>query len=130
MEKFSEIASNINISVKTVLNHDISIIDQSRFFYNYYIDIENSNSFAVRLLRRHWEIYDSLHPKRVIDGDGVVGLTPILMANERFSYSSGCDLYSEMGKMRGYYVFERLDNQIEFTVDVPEFDLIFFGKMN
>ena len=130
MEKFSEIAAKIKVSVTTVLNRDISIIDQSRFFYNYHIDIENFNPFAVRLLRRHWEIYDSLHPLRVIDGDGVVGLTPVIMANDRFSYSSGCDLYSEMGKMYGYYVFERLDDQREFTVDVPEFELIFFGKLN
>lgn len=130
MEKFREIASRIKISVNTVLNLDISIIDQSRFFYNYHIRIDNLNAFPVRLLRRHWEIYDSLHPMRIVDGEGVVGLTPVLNSGDKFSYSSGCDLYSEMGRMRGYYVFERLDTNQEFVVEVPDFDLIFYGKMN
>lgn len=130
MEKISETAARIKISVNTALNLDISIIDQSRFFYNYQVQIENFNVFPVRLLRRHWEIYDSLHPVRVVDGDGVVGLTPILNSGEKFAYSSGCDLYSEMGRMRGFYIFERLDDNQEFIVDVPQFDLIFFGKLN
>ena len=130
MESVNKISQGISISVSTELNETISIVDQSRFFYDYHIDISNNNPFPVRLLRRHWEISDSLHPKREVDGDGVVGLTPVINPGESFTYSSGCDLYSELGKMKGFYVFERLDNGMEFKVDIPEFSLIFFGKLN
>ena len=130
MEQLSHTTSGIQISVSTVLNEDISIIDQGRFFYNYHISIVNTNPFPVRLLRRHWEIYDSLHPLRFVDGDGVVGLSPLLHSGERFAYSSGCDLYSEIGNMSGYYVFQRLDTLEEIKVVIPKFDLIFHGKLN
>jgi ApaG protein len=130
MEKISKITAGIKITVITQLNEEISIIDQSRFFFNYHIKIVNTNNFTVRLLSRHWEIYDSLHPLRHVDGEGVVGLTPLIQAGEQFSYSSGCDLYSEIGSMSGFYMFERLDSQEKFKVDVPRFDMIFYGKLN
>lgn len=130
MEQLSLITSGIRISVSAVLNDDRSIIDQGRFFHNYFIRIVNTNPFPVRLLRRHWEIYDSLHPLRHVDGDGVVGLSPVLQCGEHFEYSSGCDLYSEIGSMSGYYVFLRLDTLEEIKVVIPKFDLIFHGKLN
>lgn len=130
MEQTSKLKDRILISVDTELNLERSFVDQGRFFYNYRIRIHNNTSCSVRLLSRHWEIYDSLHPTRYIDGEGVVGLTPDLSPNEHFSYTSGCDLYSEIGSMSGYYVFERSDTKEVFQVEIPPFELIFFGKMN
>lgn len=130
MESISHIASGIKISVQSHLNEDVSIVDQNRFFFNYHVQIVNNNDFPVRLLRRHWEIFDSLHPLRIVDGEGVVGLSPLLKPGDHFSYSSGCDLYSELGSMVGYYIFERLDNLQEFRVPIPKFDLIFYGRLN
>lgn len=130
MQSISKISSGIRISVQTILNMEVSLVDQNRFFYNYHITIENINPYPVCLLKRHWEIFDSLHELRVVDGDGVVGLTPVIQPNEKFSYSSGCDMFSEVGFMKGYYTFERLDKNLYFEVEVPKFDLIFFGKLN
>ncbi len=130
MDAVSQISSGILVSVEISLNLDISIIDQSRFFYNYHILMVNKNNYPVRLLRRHWNIFDSLHGLRTVDGDGVVGLTPLIDSNDKFSYSSGCDMYSEIGYMSGHYVFQRIDTSEEFVVEIPKFDLIFFGKLN
>lgn len=130
MDKISITSAGIQISVQTNLNEEISIVDQSKFFYNYHIQIVNTNGYPVRLLKRHWEIYDSLHPMRFVDGEGVVGLTPLIPSGEHFSYSSGCDLHSEIGFMRGFYIFERMDTMKEFRVEIPKFDLIFYGKLN
>jgi ApaG protein len=130
METISHVASGIKISVQTQLNEEATSVDQNRFFFNYHIQILNNNDFPVRLLRRHWEIFDSLHPRRIVDGEGVVGLSPLLKPGGYFSYSSGCDLYSELGSMKGYYIFERLDILQEFHVPIPKFDLIFYGRLN
>jgi ApaG protein len=126
----NKISSGIKISVQVSLNEDISIIEQSRFFFNYQITIENNNPFAVQLLRRHWEIFDSLHMPRIVDGEGVIGLTPLLEPSQSFSYTSGCDLHSEIGFMEGYYTFLNLVNGDTFEVEIPRFDMCFYGKLN
>lgn len=130
MTTHNKISSGIKISVQVTLNEDISIIEQSRFFFNYQVTIENCNTYSVQLLRRHWEIFDSLHAPRTVDGEGVVGLTPMLNPGDIFSYSSGCDLFSEIGYMEGYYTFLNLLNDETFEVDIPRFDMCFYGKLN
>jgi ApaG protein len=130
MKKFIQIQSNIEIQVKTAFNPEVSIIESNRFFYNYHITIANNNSFSIKLLSRTWEIFDSLHAIRKIQGDGVVGLQPTIYPNDKFSYRSGCDLYSEIGSMRGSYTFERLDTHELFDLPIPEFSLIYFAKLN
>lgn len=126
----SKISSGIKISVQVSLNEDISIIAQSRFFFNYQITIENTNPYSVQLQRRHWEIFDSLHMPRIVDGVGVIGLTPILESGQSFSYTSGCDLHSEVGYMEGYYTFVNMVNGDAFEVEIPRFDMCFYGKLN
>jgi len=130
MTTHHKISSGIKISVQVTLNEDISIVEQSRFFFNYHITIENANVFAVQLLSRHWEIFDSLHAPRIVDGQGVVGLTPILEPGSTFSYTSGCDLFSEIGFMTGHYTFLNLVNGDTFEVEIPRFDMYFYGKLN
>ncbi|MCX8081255.1 MAG: Co2+/Mg2+ efflux protein ApaG [Bacteroidia bacterium] len=126
----------------SITTHDIRVSVESRFlfersdpknnfyFFVYFITIENHSPFTVQLLRRHWEITDSLGEKRMVDGEGVVGETPILEPGKFYTYNSGCDLKSEFGKMRGYYIFKRLFDEKEFLVTIPEFVLEVKGKWN
>lgn len=130
MTTHNKIYSGIKISVQVSLNEDISIVEQSRFFFNYEISMENNNPFAVQLLSRHWEIFDSLQAPRKIDGQGVVGLCPILEPTHSFSYTSGCDLFSEIGFMEGFYTFLNLVNGETFQVEIPRFEMYFYGKLN
>jgi ApaG protein len=60
----------------------------------------------------------------------VVGLTPILESGSTFSYTSGCDLFSEIGFMTGHYTFLNLVNGDTFEVEIPRFDMYFYGKLN
>ena len=96
----------------------------------YFITIENKSDFSVQLLRRHWDIFDSIGDKRVVDGDGVVGETPVLEPGQKFEYNSGCNLTSELGYMKGYYTLIKLTDGKEFNVDIPQFDLIVPAKLN
>ena len=95
----------VKISVETLYRKDLSNVRNNMFFFNYRIVIENMNTYEVQLISRYWFIFDSLNPSKEISGDGVVGEQPILQAGQKHVYVSGCDLRSEIGYMRGYYMF-------------------------
>ncbi|MDX2359854.1 MAG: Co2+/Mg2+ efflux protein ApaG [Crocinitomicaceae bacterium] len=124
------ITSGIQISVNTQYRPDLSDIVASNYFFNYRIDIENTNSFEVQLMTRDWYIFDSLNESRYVNGQGVIGEQPILKPGERYSYSSGCDLLSDVGLMKGFYTFKNLVDGELFQVFVPTFKLEQPGKMN
>ena len=120
----------VKISVESVYRKDLSNPENSVFFFNYRVEVENTNSFDVQLLNRHWLIFDSLNPSREIKGDGVVGAQPIIKAGDKYAYVSGCDLHSEMGSMRGFYSFMKLDTNEIFKVSIPKFNMITAPKLN
>lgn len=82
------------------------------------------------LISRDWYIFDSLNEVRVVSGPGVVGEQPILKPGETFTYTSGCDLRSEVGQMKGFYTFKNLIDGELFQVYVPDFSLTYPGKLN
>ena len=120
----------VKISVESLYRKDLSNVENSMFFFNYRIVMENLNSYKVQLVSRYWFIFDSLNPAKEVSGDGVVGEQPILDPGQKHVYVSGCDLNSEVGYMRGYYIFERLDTKERFRVEVPKFELYSKLKMN
>lgn len=124
------ITSGIKISVQTQYRADLSQVESSSYFFNYRIDIENKNNYDVQLISRDWYIFDSLSEARVISGLGVIGEQPILKPGEKYTYTSGCDLNSEVGKMKGFYTFKNLMDGELFQVFVPEFKLQYPGKLN
>jgi ApaG protein len=124
------ITEGIKISVRTKFRDDLSCVEEQHFFFNYHIEIENHNSFAVQLLQREWFIFDSLQDSKQISGTGVIGEQPILKSSEQFCYDSGCELNSEIGYMRGQYTFINLFNGKIFLVDIPMFNLTFPPFMN
>ncbi len=124
------LTSGIQISVKTSFRTDLSEIIESQFFFNYRIEIENTNSFDVQLLSRDWYIFDSLKSARYVNGPGVIGEQPILRPGEKYSYSSGCDLQSEIGMMKGFYTLRNLTDGELFEVFVPTFKLEYPPKLN
>jgi ApaG protein len=122
--------SGIQISVQANFRQDLSEVMESRYFFNYMIEIQNTNSFSVQLQSRDWYIFDSLSEARYVNGPGVIGEQPILKPGERFSYSSGCDLNAEIGMMKGFYTFKNLVDNGLFEVFVPSFKLEFPPKLN
>jgi ApaG protein len=120
----------VKISVESLYRKDLSNVGNSMFFFNYRIVIENMNPFEVQLISRYWFIFDSLNPSKEIAGEGIVGEQPILESGQKHVYVSGCDLHSEIGYMRGYYVFERMDTNERFKVAVPKFELVAKLKLN
>ena len=126
----SKISEGIEISVETFYQFDYSNPANHEFMFAYRITIENHNSFTVKLLKRQWFIFDSNGEHREVDGEGVVGVQPVLKSAEQFQYVSGCNLKTEMGKMHGYYTMENQNNKEIFTVKIHAFEMIVPAKMN
>lgn len=120
----------VKISVESVFRKDLSNTENSVFFFNYRVEIENTNSFDMQLLTRHWLIFDSLNPSREVKGDGVVGVQPIIKSGDKYTYVSGCDLHSEMGSMKGFYSIMKLDTNEIFKVAIPKFNMVTAPKLN
>jgi ApaG protein len=121
---------NIEISVEARYWPQNSLPRENHYFFIYYITIENKSDHTVQLLRRHWDIFDSNGEKRTVDGEGVVGETPVLEPGNKFEYNSGCNLTSEIGSMKGFYTLIQLADNREFIVDIPRFNLVVPAKLN
>jgi ApaG protein len=126
----SLISEGVQVSVETFYQPDYSNPLQYEFMFAYRISIENHNAFPLQLHRRHWYIFDSNGSYREVEGEGVVGVQPTLQPGEKYQYVSGCNLRTEMGKMRGSYQMENLHNKKIFSVDIPEFEMIAPCKNN
>lgn len=126
----SKISEGVEISVETFYQNDYSNPIAGEFMFAYRITIENHNSFTVKLLRRHWQIFDSNSEYREVEGDGVIGMQPVIAPGEHYQYVSGCNLKTEIGKMSGSYTMQDLDTMREFQVKIPAFDLIVPTKLN
>jgi uncharacterized protein affecting Mg2+/Co2+ transport len=87
----------IFIGVETEFLPQQSDSMQFNFVFMYTILIENKSNDIVQLIKRKWEIADSNGDKRIVEGEGVIGEKPILLPNEKYTYSSGCNLASDYG---------------------------------
>ncbi|HMO33509.1 MAG TPA: Co2+/Mg2+ efflux protein ApaG [Lacibacter sp.] len=126
----SAVTEGVTISVETFYQPDHSNPLSGDYMFAYRITVENNNTFPVRLLRRHWYIFDSNGSWKEVDGEGVVGVQPVIQPSDQYQYVSGCGLKSEMGKMHGYYLMENLQNRKQFQANIPLFEMMAPFKAN
>ncbi len=112
------LTQGVEISVKTAYQPSHSTPRENYYFFTYTITIENKNDFSVQLISRHWHIYDSNGDYRQVQGEGVVGEQPIIEPNKKYSYTSGCNLKTEIGKMSGTYSMLRLFDEKTFEAKI------------
>ena len=124
------ITNDVYISVETAYQQPATPHGQQQHMFAYRITIHNQGFHTLKLLRRHWFITDVNHENTEVEGEGVVGLQPVLEPGESHQYVSGCAIESEFGKMSGTYLMERqLDGQL-FNVAIPEFYLVAPFRLN
>lgn len=126
----TQVTHGIKISVETKFHTEHSNPDNRNFLFLYHISIENKSDYTVKLISRHWDIFDSSSEYSQVDGDGVVGEQPVLEPGEVFEYGSACDLTTDIGKMSGKYLMERKIDKARFYVNIPEFELIVPQRLN
>lgn len=124
------ISEGIMVNVEVFYQPEYSNPLQNEYMFAYRITLENYNAYPVKLLRRQWHIFDSNGTYREVEGEGVVGVQPVLQPAEIYQYMSGCNLSTEMGKMKGTYEMENLNTHKKFQVIIPEFEMIVPSKTN
>jgi ApaG protein len=125
-----KVTEGVKVSVETFYQPDYSNPVNSEYMFAYRITIENNNAYPVKLLRRHWHIFDSNGSHREVEGEGVVGVQPQITPGEQYQYISGCNLRTEMGKMYGTYLMENIPSKKQFHVNIPMFEMVVPFKMN
>ncbi len=120
----TEITEGVKVTVETEYQPDYSSPSQSHYVFTYQVTIENNSQHTVKLLRRHWHIHDIGFPKREVEGDGVIGKQPVLEPGNTHRYVSGCNLKSGIGKMKGAYLMQRIMDDHQLEVVIPEFTMM------
>lgn len=112
---------DIKVSVKT--QYEGYIAAHQKYAFAYTILIENNSQTTVQLLRRHWYIKEANGVNREVEGEGVIGLQPVLAPGDTHEYSSWCPIDAEMGEMSGSFLMERIADNHLMKVRVPLFKL-------
>ncbi|MCB1966710.1 Co2+/Mg2+ efflux protein ApaG [Accumulibacter sp.] len=92
------------------------------YVFAYTITLENVGTVAAQLISRHWIITDASGEVQEVRGLGVVGRQPLLQPGEKFEYTSGCQLETPVGTMRGSYQMTAVDGR-QFDAEIREFTL-------
>ena len=101
---------------------DQSDPDAERYVFAYTITLENTGTVAAQLISRHWLITDGNSNVQEVRGLGVIGEQPLLRPGEKYEYTSGCQLDTPVGVMRGTYQMMAEDGTA-FEAEIPAFTL-------
>jgi len=81
-------------------------------------DAPKRDSCKLRL--RHWRITNALNVDTV-DGEGVIGLYPVMEPGANFEYQSCCPMPTANGFMEGSFTMRLLEDNSEFDIVVPRY---------
>lgn len=112
----------ISVTVRSQYLPEHSSSHDGTHAFAYTITLRNEGRIAAQLISRYWRIEDETDKLVEVSGLGVVGRQPLLAPGETFEYTSGCQIASPRGTMRGEYFFVAEDGH-RFEVPVPQFVL-------
>lgn len=120
----------IKVSVRPFYLPEESDPRQDRYIFAYEITITNEGARAAQLVDRHWVIKDAWNQVEEVQGEGVVGYTPLLEPGETFTYQSYCPLPTAYGFMKGTYGMVRPDDGERFEATIAPFVLLPHWALN
>jgi ApaG protein len=103
------LTEGIRVTVRSAYVADRSAPLAKRYVFAYTVQISNEGTEPAQLRTRHWVIRDGTGKVEEVRGPGVVGRQPYLSPGEQFEYTSGCELQTPTGEMRGSYQMQRPD---------------------
>ena len=116
------VTNSVRVEVESQYAPEHSHPFQHKWFFHYTVRISNEGPDTVQLLARHWIITDATGQTEVVKDKGVVGKQPVLRTGESFEYTSGCNLETATGVMRGSYQMVTEDGD-PFDVEIAPFAL-------
>ena len=119
----------VSVLVESIYLEEHSEPMENSYLWAYKVKIKNDGTEKVKLISRHWKIFDSNGNFREVKGKGVVGEQPIIQPGDEFEYTSGTPLNTSSGLMHGSYQMENFDGE-PFEVSIPPFSLDIPNKEN
>ncbi len=116
------VTNSVRVEVESQYAPEHSHPLQHKWFFHYTVRISNEGPDTVQLLARHWIITDATGQTEVVKDKGVVGKQPVLRPGESFEYTSGCNLDTSTGVMRGSYQMITEEGDA-FDVEIAPFAL-------
>jgi ApaG protein len=113
---------DFSVTVRTQYLPEQSDPDRTNYVFTYTITIKNTGTVGAQLISRHWVITDANNRIQEVSGLGVVGHQPLLQPDEQFEYTSGTQMATPQGSMKGEYFFVAEDGH-RFEIRIPEFVL-------
>ena len=110
------------VNVEPTYLEDHSDPSENTYLWAYKVKITNNSQTSIKLISRHWKIFDSNGSHREVKGQGVVGEQPVLEPGDEFEYTSGTPLKTNSGIMSGSYQMQDFQGKI-FDVNIPPFSL-------
>lgn len=92
------------------------------YVWLYHVRIDNRSPETIKLINRYWKIIDEKGTVQEVNGEGVVGEQPTILANNSFQYESGVHLRHPSGIMTGHYQMQKNNGEV-FDVKIPAFSL-------
>jgi ApaG protein len=124
----STTSEGVKVTVEVYYQQLYSKPINREFMFAYKVNIHNFNSFPIKVINRHWRIFDGIAGYRTMDGEGIVGMKPVIPPDESYHYISGVITKSDIGRMGGVYLVQRLNESgqvmYDFPVVIPIFDLL------
>lgn len=110
------------VQIQSVYIEAQSSPEQERFVFSYTVTIRNLGRTAVQLLGRYWLITNGNGRETQVQGEGVIGVQPLIEPGSEYQYTSGAIIETPLGTMEGHY--EMIDAQgNDFRVAIPVFRL-------
>ena len=112
----------ITVEAQATYVADQSDPSRDQYVFAYRIKVINTGTVSAQLISRHWIITDGEHRVQEVKGDGVIGQQPVLKPGESFEYTSGTQIATPVGTMRGSYQMVADDGR-NFDAPIPSFTL-------
>jgi ApaG protein len=119
---YAETTDGITVRVAPRYLPEQSDPERHYYVWAYHVRVENHTENPVQLLARHWIITDGHGRIDEVEGDGVVGVQPLIQPGGAYDYVSGCPLPTRHGLMHGRYFMQGADGG-QFCVTIPAFSL-------
>ena len=116
------VTRSVRVTVSPWYIPDRSDPASGRYIFGYRVRIANEGEAPVQLVARKWIIVDADGDRHDVEGEGVVGLQPVLGPGEAHEYESFCPLETPWGTMEGSYTMRNADGE-EFRAEVARFFL-------
>ena len=112
----------VTVLVEPTYLEDHSDPFEDSYLWAYKVRIRNNGNEKIKLISRHWKIFDSNGNLREVKGKGVVGEQPTIEPGDEFEYTSGTPLKTSSGLMHGSYQMQDYKGRL-FEVMIPPFSL-------